>query len=152
MPAPKNNLFALGNNGGRPREYATNALLEEKCSAYFDWCVEAKEVITITGLCLYLGVSRTTLHRWANGEIDKDGEVFSDTIKRAIAVVENAYEKKLDTFTFGGAIFALKNINKAHWQDKTEQEVKQTITNVAANFGNTLQSPQESGENTQGDK
>lgn len=152
MPAPKNNLFALGNNGGRPKVYKTQLEMETACSAYFDWCVEAKEVITITGLCLYLGVSRTTLHRWADGEIDSEGDVFSDTIKRAIAVVENAYEKKLDTFTFGGAIFALKNINKTHWQDKTEQEVKQTITNVAANFGNTLQSPRESGANTLGDQ
>ena len=152
MPAPKHNLFALGHHYGRPKQYPTALELHNECKAYFDWCVEAKEVITITGLCLFLEISRTTLMRWKNGEIDNETEVFSNVITRAIGIVENAYEKKLDTFTFGGAIFALKNINKEHWKDKTEQEVNQTNTNVAANFGTTLQSSQESGNDSPIDK
>lgn len=149
MPAPKHNLFALGNNGGRPKVFNTPAELEAECNNYFNWCIENKEVLTITGLCLYLNVSRATFHRWMNGNIDKEGEVFSTISKRAMAVIENAYEKKLDTFTFGGAIFALKNINKDYWKDKTEQEVNQTITNVTASFGSTIQPAQESGADTQ---
>ena len=143
MGAPKFNLFALGNNGGRPKVFQTAIELEQACSTYFQWCIDNKEVITITGLCLYLSISRTTLHRW-------EGEVFSNIINRAIAVVENSYEKKLDTFTFGGAIFALKNINKKYWKDKTEQEVLQTINNVAATFGGaTVQPTQESSTDSQ---
>ena len=152
MAAPKHNLFALGNNGGRPKVFETANDLQQECTEYFQWCIENKEVITITGLCLYLNVSRTTLHRWEKKEIDKNGQEFSSIITRAIAVVENAYEKKLDKFTFGGAIFALKNINKEHWRDKTEQEVNQINTNVAANFGTTLQSSQESGNDSPIDK
>ena len=153
MAAPKFNLFALGNNGGRPKVFQTAIELEQACSAYFQWCIDNKEVITITGLCLYLSISRTTLHRWADKEIDTEQEVFSNIINRAIAVVENSYEKKLDTFTFGGAIFALKNINKKYWKDKTEQEVLQTINNVAATFGGaTVQPTQESSTDTQFNK
>jgi DNA-packaging protein gp3 len=144
MAAPKHNLFALGNNGGRPKIFETSNELRIECESFFNWCIENKQVITITGLCLYLNISRTTLHRWAKGEIDTAEEVFSNIINRAISVVENAYEQKLDTFTFGGAIFALKNINKDYWKDKTEQEVSQTITNVAASFGAAIQPAQES--------
>lgn len=152
MPAPKHNLFALGNNGGRPKVFNIPEDLEKECSEYFDWCIENKEVLTITGLCLYLNISRTTLHRWINKEIDKEKQVFSDIIKRAVAVIENAYEKKLDTFTFGGAIFALKNINKNYWKDKIESEVNQTNHNVQATFGSALQSPSESVNDSQLDK
>jgi len=152
MAAPKHNLYALGNNGGRPKVFETPEDLEKECSEYFDWCIENKEVLTITGLCLYLNVSRATFHRWMKGEIDKEGEVFSTISKRAMAVIENAYEKKLDTFTFGGAIFALKNINKEYWKDKIESEVNQTNHNVQATFGSALQSTSESVNDSQLDK
>ena len=148
MAAPKNNLFALGHHYGRPKQYPTALELHNECAAYFDWCVEAKEVITITGLCIYLEISRTTLMRWKNGDIDNETDIFSNVITRAIAIVENAYEKKLDTFTFGGAIFALKNINKEYWKDKIESEVNQTNTNVTAAFGATVQSPSESADDS----
>lgn len=148
MAAPKNNLFALGHHYGRPKQYPTALELHNECVAYFDWCVEAKEVITITGLCIYLEISRTTLMRWKNGDIDNETDIFSNVITRAIAIVENSYEKKLDTFTFGGAIFALKNINKEYWKDKTESEVNQTNTNVTAAFGATVQSTSESADDS----
>jgi hypothetical protein len=148
VAAPKNNLFALGHHYGRPKQYPTALELHNECVAFFDWCVEAKEVITITGLCIYLEISRTTLMRWKNGDIDNETDNFSNVITRAIAIVENAYEKKLDTFTFGGAIFALKNINKEYWKDKIEAEVNQTNTNVTAAFGSSVQSTSESAEDS----
>lgn len=148
MPAPKHNLFALGNNGGRPKVFETPTHLEQECNDYFEWCIENKEVLTITGLALYLNVTLKTLSRWRNGLIDNETQEFSPIINRAVQCIENAYEKKLDTFTFGGAIFALKNINKEHWKDKTEQEVNQTNTNVTASFGATVQPSSESTEDT----
>jgi hypothetical protein len=143
MAAPKINYFKLGNNGGRPRIYPTPELLEEKCIEYFEYCVTEKQIITITGLCLYLGIHRDTLNGWR-----KESNQFSDTIKRAIDCVLIAYETKLDTFTFGGAIFALKNIDKENWKDKTESEVNQTNTNVTAAFGSTVQSTSESADDS----
>jgi hypothetical protein len=145
MAAPKINYFTLGNNGGRPRIYKTPEDLERKCIEYFDFCITDKQIITITGLCLFLGIHRDTLNGWR-----KEKNEFSDIINRAMQSVEIAYETKLDTFTFGGAIFALKNINKEYWKDKTEQEVSQTITNVAATFGGSaIQPTQESTTDTQ---
>ena len=63
MGAPKRNLFALGNNGGRPPKYETPEQLHERCSEYFKSCIELEEKITITGLALFLGFdSRQSLH------------------------------------------------------------------------------------------
>ena len=144
MPAPKHNLFALGHGFGRPKTYATAKELYDECSAYFQWCVDSKEIITISGLQLYLDITHTTKDRWLNGEIDTKDEVFSAVLDRAIGTVENAYEKKLDTFTFGGAVFALKNIRRKHWKDKIETENTSIVTNVAASFGGAIHTPQES--------
>lgn len=150
MPAPKYNLYALGNNGGRPRVFNSPEDMELKCMEYFDACITDKMVVTITGLCLWLGVSRNTVKRWQN---EPEFKEFSHIINRAIQAVEVSYEQKLDTFTFGGAIFALKNINKEYWKDKTEQEVSQTITNVAATFGgSTIQPTQEPTTDTRFDQ
>lgn len=149
MPAPKYNLFALGNNGGRPRVFKSPEDLELKCMEYFEACITDKMVITITGLCLWLGVTRKTVSRWQNEEEFKE---FSPIINRAIQSVELAYETKLDTFTFGGAIFALKNINKYGWKDKTEQEVNSIVTNVSSTFGGTVHPTQESATDPQLDK
>ena len=150
MGAPKHNLYALGHHYGRPTVFETAKELDKECFDYFQWCVDNKEVITISGLQLFLNISHTTKDRWLNGEIDTQTEDFSAILDRAIGAVENAYEKKLDTFTFGGAVFALKNLRRKHWKDKTEQEVSQTITNVAATFGGSaIQPPQEPTTDTQ---
>lgn len=139
MAAPKHNLYALGNNGGRPMKFDGDPIrLESKCIEYFDWCVKEKHVLTITGLCLFLGITRETMSQWK-----LKGHKFSDIISRAIQCVEMAYEMKLDTFAFGGAIFALKNINKDYWKERTEQDVNQNINNVAASFGATIHPTQE---------
>lgn len=142
MAAPKHNLYALGNNGGRPAFYNSPEDLELKIIEYFDWCVENKTECSVTGMHQHLGFN----DRDALLEYEKKKE-FSGIVKRARQAVELSYELDLRTFKFGGAIFALKNINKKHWKDKTEQEVKQTITDVRAAFGTTIQSTQEPAAN-----
>lgn len=134
MAAPKHNRFAIGNNGGRPMYYETPEEMYPKIMEYFEWVEnENNGKATLTGLVLYLGFdSRKSLFDY------EEKKEFSSLIKRARAAVENYYEEKLTSMTFGGAIFALKNMG---WVDKVEQDVKQTITNVQANFGNTLPTP-----------
>lgn len=122
MAAPKHNLFALGNNGGRPKIYEDPKVLEERCEQYFLWCIENKVNLTITGLALFVGFSsRETLNDYGSKQ------EFSDVIRRAKLVVENGYEQNLDTFKYGGAIFALKNMG---WKDQQDQNITQTITTV----------------------
>ena len=145
MAAPKFNLYALGNNGGVEKKYKTPKEFDLKAKAYFDWCIENKQDIAINGIALFMGF------------YDKKGfknylkyEEFVPYIKRALTVVELSYELDLRSFKFGGSIFALKNLNREDWKDKTEQEVLQMITNVEATFGGaTVQPTQESSTDTQ---
>lgn len=136
MAAPKGNKYAVGNNGGRPPKYKKPKDLQNKIIEYFDW-IEGEnheesvsdaegnihnvvvwdrhpEPPTITGLALFLGFSsKDTLYNYA-----KD-EVFSDSIKRALLVVEKEYEMRLGDKSPTGAIFALKNFG---WKDKQEHD------------------------------
>ena len=107
MAAPKGNLFALGNNGGRPPSYKEPEQLGDKCSEYFTHCIEQDEKPTITGLTLFVGFSSRS--SWDDY---KKKEEFSYIVKRAKLAVENSYEQSATTFD----MFALKNMG---WSDKS---------------------------------
>ena len=138
------NNFSVGNEGGRPAFYEDPALMYTKVMEYFEWAeTENKGKITITGLVLFLGFeSRKSLQQY------EDKPEFATIVKRARLAVESYYEEKLTGMSYGGAIFALKNLGAEYWKDKTEQDVNQKITNVNANFGNPIQSASESKDNT----
>ena len=145
MAAPKHNLYALGNNGGRPAKFETPEALEKKIIEYFQWCVDNKQELAISGISQFLGFA----DRQSMYDYEKKGDEYSFIIRRARQAVEYSYELDLRSFKFGGSIFALKNINKGEWKDKTEAEVNQTITNVAAAFGSAIQPTQESATDSQ---
>jgi hypothetical protein len=143
MPAPKFNLYALGNNGGRERIFETPEELEAKVIEYFNWCVETKTEIAKNGLELFIGFnSRST---WSNY---MKREEYLDILNRAKKAVVYSYELDLRSFKFGGAIFALKNLDPDNYVDKVETENKSIVTNVTAAFGSSVQSPSESTEDT----
>lgn len=113
MAAPKGNIYALGNSGGRPAMYDTPEELMAVVVDFFDYCKREEIKATITGLTLYLGFcSRASLD-----DYEKRGDEFSYIIKRSKLAVENSYEINGNTID----IFALKNMG---WKDKSEQEVK----------------------------
>jgi len=143
MSAPKFNLYALGNNGGRERIFATPEELEAKVIEYFNWCVETKTEIAKNGLELFIGFnSRST---WSNY---MKREEYLDILNRAKKAVVYSYELDLRSFKFGGAIFALKNLDPDNYVDKVETENKSIVTNVTAAFGSSVQSPSESAEDS----
>ena len=110
MAAPKNNLYALGNHGGRPAVYETPDDLDDACYSYFQWCKDEEVKATVTGLALFLGFAdRQSLY-----DYEKKDE-FSCIIKRARLAVQNSYEMSGNAID----IFALKNMG---WKDKHEVE------------------------------
>ncbi len=101
--------------GGRPRKYKTPEELNDKVDEYVAVCKAEEEPITWTGMALHLGFyGRQEMDNYQN----YDG--FSDTVKRAKAIVQNAYEKRLAGNSPTGAIFALKNMG---WSDKHETAI-----------------------------
>jgi hypothetical protein len=131
--------------GGRPRKYPKLEDMQKKINEYFNYCDSKKEVIatdnstkviakpyTVTGLCLFLDITRDTLLEY------EKLEGFSDTIKKAKNKIENYVEEnslvgKLNPTV---SIFNLKN--NFGWKDRTEVEshnrnenLNQDITNLS---------------------
>ena len=88
------------------RKYQTAKELEEKIEEYF----KDREVedITITGLCLHLGIHKDTFYEYA-----KLPE-YKEVIDMARLRVENSYEIGLKKNGGSANIFALKNFG---WSD-----------------------------------
>lgn len=103
----------MSNPVGRPRKYHTPDDFDRKVEEYYAYCKEEGEPVTWTGLALFLGFSsRQSIDEY----LQYDG--FSDSVKRAKALVEWHYEMRLATSSAPtGAIFALKNFG---WSDKQE--------------------------------
>lgn len=99
---------------GRPRVIASPEEFDQRVDAYVAKCRQDDEPVTFTGMALALGFcARQSLY-------DYQGYPgFSDSVKRARALVENEYEKRLHGTSPTGSIFALKNHG---WRDRPEEE------------------------------
>lgn len=116
MPAPKGNLFAMYNNGGRPPRFETAEDLANKIAEYLEWEDEHKRpdsysgagkgLYTLSGCALYLGFN-------SKASIDDQiqrGEEFSNVISRFKLFLTHWNEQKLYWGgTFPAAQFWLKN-------------------------------------------
>ena len=98
--------------GGRPRIVESPERFDELVDEYVAKCEEREEPVTFTGMALHLGFSsRRSLYDY------ESYEGFSHSVKRAQALVEREYEKRLSGNSPTGAIFALKNHG---WRDRQE--------------------------------
>ena len=96
---------------GRPLKYQNAEEMQEKMNKYFKGT--KPEEITITGLCIYLGLNKDTFYEYSKRE------EYKEIIEMARLIVENSYEKSLRKYGRTGDIFALKNFG---WRDKQEIE------------------------------
>lgn len=104
----------------RQRIFKSPEELELKINAYF----KGKEYneLTITGLCLHLGINKDTFYEYA-----KRAE-FKPIIDMARLRVENSYEIALRKNGGAENIFALKNFG---WKDRQEIDMASSIDNVS---------------------
>lgn len=142
MAAPRGNLFALGNTGGRPPKFKNGEELAQAIAEYLNWEDEnkgmdskgnGKGLYTISGCALYLGFAT----RQSFYDLEKQDE-FSYTINRFRLFMTHWNEQKLYWGgTFSGAQFWLKNWGG--YTDESTQNVNQVITEVKPNviIGNT---------------
>lgn len=113
------------NKGGRPKKWETPEQLQKEINKYFKKCKKELIPLTITGLAIALNTTRDTLMDYQN-----DDE-FSDTVKKAKLIIENAYELRLIANGRSGDIFALKNFG---WKDKQEIQHSGEINNPYNNL------------------
>jgi hypothetical protein len=114
------------NLGGRPKRYSPEEF-EAKVIEYFEWVNEENKQrklkrfegekikpYTLSGICVYLGISRDTWNEYSKQE------EYTGIIKEAKAVVENYAEEGLLNGSLNaiGTIFNLKN--NFQWVDKIE--------------------------------
>lgn len=133
MAAPRGNLFALGNTGGRPPLFKSAEELALKIAEYLNWEDEnkghdakgiGKGLYTISGCALYLGfATRDSFY-----DLEKKDE-FSYTIQRFRLFMTHWHEQKLYWGgTFNGAQFWLKNWGG--YKDEVTQNQNQIVTKV----------------------
>jgi len=111
---PGGNGKKNGKKVGRPRIVDTPEAFDAKVDEYHALCAEAKVPVTFTGMAIHLGFA----DRQSFYDYQKQPE-FSCSVKRARALVEMSYERRLSSSNPVGAIFALKNHG---WTDKQRVE------------------------------
>jgi hypothetical protein len=111
----------------RPPLWTTPQEFEDAAEAYFIACrdPDAPKMPTVNGLCLALGCCRDSLWEYA-----KKPE-FSDAIKRARTMLEEAWESRLAENGPTGAIFWLKNQG---WRDTVDQRHSGAIEGLTVSF------------------
>ena len=153
MGAPRGNLFAVGNTGGRPPRYDSPEELQKKVAEYLDWEDECrnrdakgvgKGLYTISGCALFLGfATRDSFY-----DLEKR-EDFSYTMKRFRLFMTHWNEQKLYYMgTFAGSQLWLKNFGGY----KDESTVNENFTNLTADFGTTIPTTHESTKDSSVDK
>lgn len=96
---------------GRPLKIETPEQMKKILNEYFETTEESK--LTITGLCLALGLDKSTFYDY------EKREDYKEIVRQARLIVENSYEISLRENGRTGDIFALKNFG---WRDKVEYE------------------------------
>ena len=113
---------------GRPRRIKSPEEFDRLVDSYIDMCRANNEPVLLLGLVLALGFSgKDALYEYANFP------EFSESVKRARALIEYEYEKRLNVnSSAAGPIFALKNFG---WKDKQE------VDNISSDGSMTPKAP-----------
>lgn len=133
MAAPRGNLFAVGNNGGRPPHYDTPDQLFDKIGEYLTWEDDGKGsdakgngkgLYTLSGCALFLGfASKSSFDDQA-----KRGIEFSNVIQRFKLFMTHWNEQKL---YWGGTFMGSKIWLMNHGGYKEEAtQFQHVVTNV----------------------
>lgn len=86
------------------------AAVQDRIEMYFRQCAVDNTKPNLSGLCLYLGISRKTIWQWRTGR-RRDQEDFQRVILKAVSVLENELVSELTEGRINpvSAIFLLKS-------------------------------------------
>lgn len=77
-----------------------------------------EDMVTLSGLCIALGIQKSTLYHYANME------PFQEIVNMARLCIEHSYEMSLRKNGRTGDIFALKNFG---WSDKQDVDINASV-------------------------
>ena len=100
--------------GGRPTDY--NAELLAKAQDYIESCPDA--VHSVVGLCLYIGIAKSTAYRW----IEEGNAVFKDIVDTVSDLQEQKLVNSGLSNLFNASITKLM-LTKHGYTDKIESDV-----------------------------
>ena len=137
MAAPKGNLFALGNTGGRPPKYTDPKEFARKIDEYIQYedslkrtdaySGQGKGVYTLEGAALFLGfASRESMYEYAKKE-----EFYYIVNRFRLFVTDFNVKKLYWGGTFPAAQFWLRNWGG--YTDESTVNQNQTIDNININ-------------------
>ena len=128
MAAPKGNLFAIGNTGGRPPKYETKeefaSMLDKYIEYENDQHPKKKGIYTLEGAALFLGfATRDSMYDYANKE------EFSYIVSRfKLFLIDFNVKKLYWGGTFMAGQFWLRN--HGGYSDESTVHQNQTVNNV----------------------
>lgn len=90
----------------RPRAFKNEKDLKDKVDAYFKsnktfLKTKLPKPKTVTGLCVYLNITRDTHARYLSGHYDDNDNNFSDTLRKS--------KEKIEAFKLEGALLGIYN-------------------------------------------
>ncbi len=101
--------FALASWDLPPIDISDPEQVRERIGMYFKHCADNDRKPQIVGMCNWLGISRSTLNTWVNGEYR--GATHSDIIKKAVGFIEEMWADYMQSGKLNPAtgIFLAKN-------------------------------------------
>lgn len=101
--------FALASWDLPPIDISDPEQVKERIGMYFHHCEQNDRKPQIVGMCNWLGISRSTLNTWVNGEYRNS--THSDIIKKACSLIEEQWADYMQNGKINPAsgIFLAKN-------------------------------------------
>lgn len=139
---------------GRPKKYATADELSKAVQDYFDSLVTAtgkfKRAPSVAGLCLYLGISRSTWYAYAD---DADLE---PVVEGARLTVEDFWVNQLAGKFANGAKFALGCgfgwNERGRWNEKDAEAPEEDDGHGVVEIGRVMEAPEAAQLSEEGDE
>lgn len=100
---------------GRPPKWKSEDALDKACEAYFQECIQKKEIPSKAGLRVHLDLIK---ERYSDYK-----KKYPHPIKKAENLIEKAWVNRLSGVAATGAIFYLKNAFFEDYRDRHETDI-----------------------------
>ncbi len=131
---------------GRPKKYATAKALGDAVNAYFDSITMGDKFVrapSVAGLCLYLGISRSTWYAYA------DDAKLASVVEWARLTVEDFWVNQLAGKFANGAKFALGCgfgwNERGRWAEKDAEAPDEDDSHGVVEIGRVMEPPEARG-------